>query len=435
MKSISLDSLIENFKEAAGAFPDIRRGRNLSYSMADTALGAFSVFFTQSPSFLAHQQLMQNAKKRNNARSLFGITSIPSDNQIRNLLDSVPPQKVFPVFDYCFNILRENGYIDSMRVKNGDLLIALDGTWYFSSDTISCKKCLTKEDKKGAVNYYHSMVTPVVVSPGNPHVIVLSPEYIIPQDGKDKQDCENQAAKRWITGRGKTYSLLNVTITGDDLYSRQSICKELISAGFNFILVCKEESHQTLYDWFKLLEEGVDRLKKTDRRWNGKYHEITAYSFANNIPLRDSDDAIKVAFCEVTVIREEDGRQLYHNGFISSRPITKDNVEDVVISGRTRWKVENESNNTLKTKGYHLDHNYGHGKKYLASLLTAFTLIAFLFHTMLDILHETYKHLRSMLPSRESFFNDIRALTSYCYFESWDSLFVFMVDGLTNGPG
>lgn len=434
MKSISLDRLIEKFKETAGAFPDIRRGKNLSHTMTDTTLGAFSVFFTQSPSFLAHQRLMQNAKKRNNAGSLFGITSIPSDNQIRNLLDSVSPQKVFPVFDYCFNTLKENGYIDSMRVKNGDLLIALDGTWYFSSDTISCKKCLTKDDKKGTINYYHSMLTPVIVQPGNSRVIVLSPEYIVPQDGRDKQDCENTAAKRWITGRGKTYASLGTTIIGDDLYSRQPVCKELISAGLSFILVCKEESHQTLYDWFKFLEEGVDRFKKTDRRWNGKYHEMTTYSYANNIPLRDSDDTLKVSFCEVEVIREEDGRKLYHNGFISSREITEDNVEDIVISGRTRWKVENESNNTLKTKGYHLDHNYGHGKKYLSSLLAAFILIAFLFHTMLDILHETYSHLRSLLPSRESFFNDIRALTSYCYFESWDSLFVFMVDGLTNGP-
>ena len=96
--------------------------------------------------------------------------------------------------------------------------------------------------------------------------------------------------------------------------------------------------------------------------------------------------------------------------------------------------MENENNNVLKTKGYHLEHNFGHGKKHLSSLLLTFNLLAFLFHTVLEIMDERYKLIRDELPTRKTFFDDIRALTKYMYFDSWDSLLAFMIRGLELDP-
>ena len=115
-------------------------------------------------------------------------------------------------------------------------------------------------------------------------------------------------------------------------------------------------------------------------RWTGKSRETWTYRFANDVPLTDLDDPLRVNWCELMITNEK-GSILYQNAFITDHILTDENVEMVVESGRARWKIENENNNTLKTKGYHLEHNFGHGKKYLSSLLAAMNILAFLFLT------------------------------------------------------
>jgi len=421
---VTLAEMVKVLSQAVTKFPDKRTGQNLKYQFGDAALGAFSAFFTQSPSFLAHQRMMQEAQGISNAASLFGLIKIPSDNHIRDLLDEVPEEQVFPVFDSCFQMLLKAGYLDQLRQESGDLLVALDGTEYFSSDSIHCDSCTKKEHKKGQMTYSHSMITPVVVSPDQSQIIPLAPEYITPQDGNIKQDCENTAAKRWLKGQGKKLASLGVTILGDDLYSRQPMCQELLKSGFNFILVCKEESHKTLYEYL----EGITEEMTFFRREKGQKQKVTL-RYVNNVPLKDGDAAMFLNWCEITV-EKENGERLYHNAFITNIVLTEENVAEITSSGRARWKIENENNNTLKTKGYHLEHNFGHGKKHLAKLLVAFVLLAFLFHTIMELTDTLYQGLRARLGSRENFFNAIKQLTTFMYFKSWIHLFTFMIEGL-----
>ena len=204
--------------------------------MADAALGAFSVFFTQSPSSLDFQRTLQLAKGCNNALTLFGITQIPSDNQIRNLLDPVPPTAVLPVFAAVVEVLRQDGDLEPYRCIGGDLLVAMDGTQYFSSTRIHCPQCSVTEHSNGSVTYSHSVVTPVIVAPDNPRVLPLEPEFIVPQDGHKKQDCETDAAKRWLAQFGARCRLLGITILGDDPYCRQPLCEAILREGLNFRL-------------------------------------------------------------------------------------------------------------------------------------------------------------------------------------------------------
>lgn len=432
MTTISAQELIASLQKAIATFPDKRTGANCRYSLSDIVLGAFSVFFTQSPSFLSYQKALQETQSRNNAQSLFGLEKIPSDNHIRDILDAVNPSLVIPVFRDCLTTLIKEGLISSFKTEIG-YCVAIDGTGYFSSDTLHCQNCLTKTDKKGKKTYYHSLLTPVLVKDREEHVLSLPPEFITPQDGKEKQDCENMAAKRWVRKFGEEYSSLGTTILGDDLYSRQLFISLLLEKKLHYILVCKKESHPWLYDWVENLEEGngKDNVHTiSSKAWNGKYHLITTYQYANSVPLKDSPDSLYVNWCGITIIREEDGKILYTNSFITDYKITAETVASLVKYGRTRWKIENENNNTLKTKGYHFEHNYGHGKKYLSSLLVSLILLAFLFHTLLDLFSVSYQTLRKRFSSREVFFNDIKALTKYMYIPSWEALFSFMMTGL-----
>jgi len=189
--------LVKHLRSVVAGFPDERTG-DTTYSMADAALGAFAVFFTQSPSWLDFQRTLQVAKGCNNALSLFGITQIPTANQTRNLLDPVPPRALLPVFATVVEALRGGGQLEAYRSINGDLLVAMDGTQYHFSAKVHCPQCRVTEHRNGTTTYSHQVVTPVIVAPGNPRVLPLEPEFIVPQDGHDKQDCENAAAKRWL---------------------------------------------------------------------------------------------------------------------------------------------------------------------------------------------------------------------------------------------
>lgn len=419
------DELVGEFRQVLSSLPDKRTGKNTRYGMEDAALSAFGVFFTQSPSFLAYQRTMAQSRGQSNAQSLFGVHKIPSDNHIRDLLDRVKPECVFPMFNRILQALEPAGQLAQFRSFRNTLLMALDGTEYFSSSQIHCPQCSTRTLKGGETQYFHSVVTPVIVCPGLAHVLPLMPEFVAPQDGHNKQDCENAAAKRWLLRHGAEYSRLQVTVLGDDLYCHQPLCELLLAERFNFILVCRPSSHPTLYEHL----EGITLPTVVQKRWRGKVEETYTYRYLNSLPLKNSDEALLVNWCELTVTRPG-GKVTYHNSFATNYWITDENVAEIVRAGRTRWKVENENNNTLKTKGYHLEHNFGHGSEHLASFLATLNILSLLFHTLLELLDQKYALLRSRLPTRQTFFDDLRALTRYLYFESWEHLLTFMLKGL-----
>jgi len=423
---LTFDTFVTQIHNIFDELPDYRKfSPNLTYSMKDAALGAFSMFFNQSPSFLSHQRAMQQAHGHNNAQSLFGITQIMSDNQTRNLLDPLTPDNFYPIFSESFDQLESSGHLDRYRVLEDYLLVPIDGTEFFRSSKIHCENCSVTRNTNGTVSYSHKVLTPVVAAPDNNKVIVLEPEFIIPQDGSTKQDCELNAAKRWIE-RNSSLSARKVIITGDDLFSRGPFCNLLLELGFRFILICKPSSHTTLYQYLTELEKKDGITIISQRKWNGTFHELHTYRYANNLPIKQGNDALSVNWVELTVINTKTQEILYRNSFITDFKIDRTNVQPIVQAGRTRWKVENENNNILKTKGYHLDHNFGHGNKFLSNTLLTLNLAAFLAHTFLEFVDIKYKAVRSVLSVRKTFFNDLKALTKYLFFSSWSQLIDFM---------
>jgi len=237
------------FRQVLSSLPDKRTGKNSRYGMEDAPLSAFSVFFTQTASFLTYQRLMEGNKGQSNAQSLFEVHQIPSDNHIRHLLDAVQPKCVFPVFDEILQVLEQAGELTRFRSFAETLLMAMDGTEYFGSSQIRCPQCSSRTLKSGETHCFHSMVTPVLVCPGQAQVLPWVPEFVVPQDGHDKQDCENAAAKRWLLQYGCRYSGFNLTVLGDDLYCHQPLCQLLLAQQFNFILVCRPDSHKQQFSF------------------------------------------------------------------------------------------------------------------------------------------------------------------------------------------
>ncbi len=282
----------------------------------------------------------------------------------------------------------------------GTLLIALDGLTFFSSKKLSCAECLQRQD-----NYFHSAVTPVLVKPDLAHVLPLMPEFVVPQDGADKQDCEQNAAKRWLAKNPAAPK--TVTYLGDALYATQPFC-ELVA-----------EMHK------------LDCLHKhVYKHWNGKHYELWTFRFASDLPLRGDVHSMQVNWLEVTVTHATSGKQLYFNSWVTNHGVSSDTVFSLAKAGRARWKIENENNNVLKNHGYHLEHNFGHGAEHLSNVLFTLNLLAFLVHTVQELTAKPYQILRAVLKSRKRFFNNLRALLDFHLFESWQHLWLFMLNGL-----
>lgn len=427
-------SLVASIRAAFEAFPDGRLPSNATkFEIVDAALSAFSVFFTQSPSFLDWQVRMEQTQGKNNARSLFGVHRIPSHAQICNLLDPVSPAILFPLMTGIGATLFDQGHLRGFQSVNGTYLVALDGTDFFSSKNVSCACCTNITLKEGVVQHRHIALTPILLAPGQESVIALPPEFVTPQDGHDKQDCELAAAGRWLAQHGARYAARGMTILGDDLYCHQPFCQRVLAARAHFLLTCKPSSHITLYEWIDELQRMGKVGSHAVRRRVGTKHFLDTYRFAGDLPLRNSADALLVNWCEI-VTTDANGAITYQNAWASSHAITSGNVAQMVLAARARWKIENENNNTLKTKGYHFEHNFGHGKQHLSNLFATMILLAFLLHTSLGLLDIRYRAVRAALPSRRTFFEHIRALLLYLPFDSWDHLMTFMLAKLSPEP-
>jgi len=391
--------------------------------MADFGLSAFAMFFMQSASFLSFQRKLERGQGRSNCQTLFGIEKIPSDNYIRDMLDGADPALLAPCFEDTERLLLEPAMREAFGRLGGRTLIALDGTEYFCSQKIACPHCQTRKRSNGKIESYHSMLAATVVAPGHAKVVPLAPVpgldpgIIAKQDGAEKQDCERNAAKRWLMKHAQRLKPLRPVYLADDLFACQSVAERLADNGDDFIFTAKESSHKALYDFIDGAE--VERHEVKVRK--GKTHEKHRYRFIDKVPLRDGKDAVLVNWIGFEILGAK-GVVKYKTAFVTSLPVAKANVAEIAACGRSRWKIENESFNVLKNHGYELEHNFGHGETHLAMTLAALNLLAFAWHTVLDILEPPWKRAREAAETRKGFFAYLSTLTSLVIFPAWPDL-------------
>ena len=426
------DFLIESFTHNISNIEDSRKQRtNLVYSLKDIVLSAFSVFYFQNKSWLSFQRDIDTSKGISNAKTIFGISDIPSDNHIRKVLDKITPDSFKKVYEIILEKLKNIGILDKFNFKDDYMLVALDGTHYHSSKNISCKCCQTKTNSEtGEVHYYHSVITPTIVHPDIKKVIPLMQEFISNDDGEEKQDCEVNASKRWLDNFTNSTNK-KLIILGDDLYSREPMIKKVLEQKHSYIFVAKTTSHKYLYEQVDMINTlgNCDNVKLS-KMINGKKQNFI-YNYINNLAIKNPNGNTQhppqeVNWCEV-IVTNDSGRKLYHNSFVTNIELHSNNVVDIATAGRTRWKIENENNNTLKTKGYHLDHNFGHGKENLSKTLCSLNILSFLFHTVQELDDDLYIELRQNIGTREEFFQYINMMSTMFNFKSFNKLMEFIL--------
>jgi len=221
----------------------------------------------------------------------------------------------------------------------------------------------------------------------------LIPEFIRNEDGEEKQDCEREAAKRWIANNADEYKWLHPVFLGDDLYSNYPVCTAIIGKGTHFIFTCKPDSHVWLYD---SIDSGCMK-GKTVERWTGREHLVYRYQWYNGVEIREEQPTLLVNLFSLEIWNQEKGKVTYHNSWITDLEVEEQNVIEMTECARARWKIENEHNNVLKHHGYHLEHNFGHGQENACEIYVLLNLLALQMHGILLLLDEGYQKARACI--------------------------------------
>jgi hypothetical protein len=320
--------------------------------------------------------------------------------------------------------LQRGKQLANYQFFDGSYLVSIDGSEYFSSEKIRCPHCLVTTSK-GNVRYHHQILQSVIVDSDMRQVLPLAPESISNRDGSKKQDCERNAAKRAVRNIRATYPKLKITVTADGLYSNQPFIDELKTAKMSFILVAKPTDHKVLFEWVNeliALDAGGSLELGDDK---GRRHR---YQWVNQLPLNGTKDADPVNFFQYQLVAKT-GKVTYQNSWVTDIDIDENNVVNLVKGGRARWKIENETFNTLKNQGYHIEHNFGHGHQNLSMIFFVLNLLAFYIHQILELTDRLYYTVRyTKFTSRKEYWNQLRCTIRILIFPRWESLLSFILD-------
>ena len=421
-KHLNFDALRQSLSDAFNAIDDHRVQGRCTHSLHDAFMSGFACMFFQDPSLLQFQERLHETQHNNNLRTLFGVTTIPKDTQLRDSIDKTDSEVLRPVFNDYFERLRRGKHLESFQIVPGQLLCAIDGVYYHSSEKVHCPCCLTKKHKDGSTTYHHATLQGAFMHPGHRQVIPTMPEPIANTDGANKQDCEINAAKRYIEKLKADHPRLGVTIVGDALFSKAPMIKQVLYHGMNYLFVAKPNDHTYMMDWIAeydtLSEVIVSDIK-------GRKHR---YTYINQVPLNGQEDAPLVNYIHYELTNEK-GKVTYRNSWVTSLDLNDHNVVNIAKAGRCRWKIENECFNTLKNQGYYLAHNFGHGKQHLSHNLYLLTMLAFFFHQIFELSDPAYQLCRRSYGSKRLLWETFRVLIRYFVFDSWNQTMLKVMSG------
>jgi len=416
-KHLSFSSLRKMISARLQSLSEQRKAEKIEHSIHDVFMSGFAMMFFQDPSILQFQKNLEDAVHNNNLKTLFQVRSIPKDSQMKDVIDTVDSSELEPLFEDFFRAVQRGKHLEPYRFLGDSYLISMDGTGYFSSEKISCPGCLRKEDRKGNVRYEHQIVQAALMHPAKTQVMPLAPEAVRNTDGKDKQDSEIEAGKRLIKKIRKSHPKLKIIIIADSLHSKQPFIQEVKANGMSYILVAKSDDHKILMEWVneqRQLKE-VSRMEVKDGK--GRLH---VYEWINEVPLNGNADTLWVNYFEYWII--DKGKTTYHNSWVTDMHITEQNVAELVKGGRCRWKIENETFNTLKNQGYHIEHNYGHGKHHLSMNFFLLNLPAFFMHQIFELTDDLYQQYRVKLGSRRALWERLRSVIFILISPAWETL-------------
>jgi hypothetical protein len=399
-KHLSADALFGLVRNGFAHIPDYRLSET-DIPLADALMSAFAMFSLKAPSLLAFDQ----ERVEGNLHTIYGIERVPCDTHMREILDPVSPKWLRPVFKSVFGQLQRGKALEPMAFLDGHYLLALDGTEYFSSKTIHCASCLHKVHRNGSITYFHQMLGAAIIHPDQRAVIPLMPEPIVNRDGTDKNDCERNAAKRFIAKLRQDHPHLKFIVTEDSLSSNAPHIETLHTHGLHYILGVKEGDHGYLFQQVQAAEHAgrVTSYERHDRA-AGVVHR---FRFVNQVPLNASNADVRVNFIEYW---ESSAGKVQHFSWVTDVRVNMRNVFHLMRGGRARWKIENETFNTLKNQGYNFEHNYGHGQQNLSVVFAMLMMLAFLVDQTQQLCCALFQAVWAKLGSKRLLWERMRSL-------------------------
>jgi hypothetical protein len=399
-KHLSADALFRLVHTGFDHIPDYRSA-DVDIALPDVLMSAFAMFSLKAPSLLAFDK----ERAEGNLHTIYGIQRVPCDTYMREILDLVSPKWLRPVFTSVFRQLQRGKALEPMVFLDGHYLVALDGTEYFSSKTIHCASCLHRVHRNGSITYTHQMLGAAIIHPDQRAVIPLMPEPIVNRDGTSKNDCERNAAKRFVAKLRQDHPHLKFIVTEDSLSSNAPHIATLQAYDLHYILGGKEGDHAYVFQQVQAAEHAgrVTSYERHDRA-AGLVHR---FRFLNNVPLNASNVGVRVNFIEYWELGQD---KVQHFSWITDLRVTKRNVFHLMRGGRARWKIENETFNTLKNQGYHFEHNYGHGEQQLSVVFAMLMMLAFLVDQAQPLCCALFRAVWLKLGSKRLLWERMRAL-------------------------
>jgi hypothetical protein len=441
-RNLTQDALFQSLENVIPRIPDPRNHKHIVHSIRDAIFVPFSGFFLQARSLMEHERCLHKAQALKNKKSLFKIDTVPSSNQVRNIIDDISTVYLEEVQDNIIHKMQRSGVLKEFKkvipsAQGQSSLeevhfVSLDGFEYFRSEDISCPHCCQHHHKNGKIDYFHRALLSGLVHPTKNLFLPLTQEFIVKQDGCDKEDCERKAAYRWLRKFRAKHPHLPTAILGDDAFCTQPFILHLRKARCGFVLSCKPGSHTSLFSWIDGLRQVGDLQKKEVKIRDGKNWKIETYEYANNVPFKDSENTINVNFVMVTVQDRDTGIVEGQYSAVTDYAMSKYNCIELCAIGKKRWKCENEGHNTLTNNGYHLKHSFGHGEKNLSHNFFMLNIIAFMIHVILEYIgQEGYSKLRRDTSTLHACFERIRGMFVLIACKTWEQFYEIALQGFS----
>jgi len=393
-------------------------------SWQDCIMSGLAVFGLKFPSLLKYEEGKEDAIIRRNLKNLYHVRNAPSDTCLRERLDILTPRNFRRPFRTIFAFLQRGKILERYLYFGQYYILSIDGTGQYSSKKVHCKNCCEKHHRNGEITYYHQMVGASIVHPDEKIVIPLAPEPIVKGDGSNKNDCEREASKRLLKSFRREHPHLKTIVVEDALAANYPHLSLLDELKLQYIVGVKSGDHDFLFDWIRQAQakEVVMNKDKVKHR----------FRYVQDVPLNDENFHYRVNVIEYWE-EKPNGKKQYFS-WITRFEITDENVFELMKAARARWKIENETFNTLKNQGYNFEHNYGHGNNNLCSVMTMLMLLAFLIDQVQSLCCGLRKKLKETLGPWYAVFEEIRAMFKMIIWDNWAQMYEVILDPSTHPP-
>jgi hypothetical protein len=411
-KQLSAAGLLNKARRFFAKIPEPCDG---AIALVDHLMSGLALFGLKYPSLLQFEHDRREETTRANLHALYGIERAPSDTYFRERLDEFDPSQLRPLYKALFADLQRGKGLEGFAYLDGHYLLSLDGTGYFSSAKVHCPQCGEKHHRNGTTTYYHQMLGAVLVHPDHSEVFALAPEPILKQDGARKNDCERNAAKRLLADLRCMHPHLKLIVVEDALASNAPHIRQLQELNLRFILGAKPSDHSYLFDWVAATPETAEAMFTDEKGFRHRFR------YLNGAPLNASNFDLEVNVLEYWE-HAPDGT-VTHFSWVTDIPIHEHNLMTLMRGARARWKVENETFNTLKNQGYHFEHNFGHGNNHLSTVLMHLMMLAFLIDQIQQRGCRLFQAALAAAQSKTRLWRKLRARFDLCLIPDWDTLY------------